>query len=331
MSPSAIIAAQSSSSQPANTTMKSALTLRLAEIKSQAFGMLLSSRLDNKDDDYSANFDALFGIDNGNGTSASSSANVSNSDQVYASLMASPVMENGLTATGRNPALFDPESAYQMMTNINARDVIYKAEFVTMQDMKSYLTAMQDVGEALGGTTASTDNAAIHERLQGFADAYNGWIDHFDEDLQANGLLSGTQAAQVAQWELERSVDDVFTGAEVGLHGMRELGLTIDPLSNRASVDHTRLDSILATNKTAAITTVQSFSANFSKAAELLNSSGNFVPTRLDNLDRAIDFINDNKQDLQAEFGLGDPAKPSGKVAQALATYDAVYGMKNAA
>jgi hypothetical protein len=144
-------------------------------------------------------------------------------------------------------------------------------------------------------------------------------------------MLSGTQAAQVAQWELERSVDDFFTGAEVGLHGMRELGLTVDPLTNRASVDHTRLDSILATNKTGAIATVQSFSANFARAAELLNSPGNFVPTRLDNLDRAIDFIKDNKQDLQAEFGLGDPAKPSGKVAQALATYDAIYGMKNAA
>ena len=328
MSSSAMISPNSSTSQPADTAMKSALTLRLAEIKSQTFGMLLASRMDSKDDDYSANFDALFGSDSAAG---SNSASTSNSDQVYASLMASPVMENGLTATGRNSALFDPESAYQMMTTINARDVTYKAEFVEMQDMKSYLASMEDVGRALGGVEATTDNASIHERLQGFADAYNGWIDRFDEDLQASGMLSGTQAAQVAQWELERSVDDFFTGAEVGLHGMRELGLTVDPLTNRASVDHTRLDSILATNKTGAIATVQSFSANFARAAELLNSPGNFVPTRLDNLDRAIDFIKDNKQDLQAEFGLGDPAKPSGKVAQALATYDAIYGMNNAA
>jgi hypothetical protein len=329
-----MISPQSSINRPADTAMKSALTLRLAEIKSQTFGMLLASRMDSKDDNYSGNFDALFGIDTGTSSSSSgssSSADTSNSDQVYASLMASPVMENGLTATGRNPALFDPESAYQMMTTINARDVTYKAEFVEMQDMKSYLTSMQDVGQALGGVVATTDNASIHQRLQSFSDAYNGWIDRFDEDLQANGLLSGTQAAQVAQWELERSVEDYFTGAEVGLHGMRELGLTVDPITNRASIDSVRLESILATNKTGAVATVQSFSANFAKAAELLNASGNFVPTRLDNLDRAIDYIKTNKQDLQAEFGLGDPAKPSEKVAQALATYDAIYGMKKTA
>ena len=54
MSSSAMISPNSSISPPADTAMKSALTLRLAEIKSQTFGMLLASRMDSKDDDYSA-------------------------------------------------------------------------------------------------------------------------------------------------------------------------------------------------------------------------------------------------------------------------------------
>ena len=74
------------------------------------------------------------------------------------------------------------------------------------------------------------------------------------------------------------------------------------------------------------IDTVQQFSANFAKSAELLNSSNNFIPNRLDNLDRVIDYIAENKTSLQAEFGLGDTARPSATVSKALAAYNRIYG-----
>jgi hypothetical protein len=76
------------------------------------------------------------------------------------------------------------------------------------------------------------------------------------------------------------------------------------------------------------LATVQEFSTNFAKSADLLNAEGNFIPRRLDNLNRVIDFIDNNKASLQAEFGLGDSAAPTGKVAQALAVYNAIYDMK---
>lgn len=284
----------------------SSLDLRIAEIKSQTFGLLLSSSSASDRDPESTNIDALLGIDDASAT---------------------PGQGGGLSLTGRNTALFDPESAYRMMTAINTKDVTYKAEYVEMHDMKAYLETMEEAGRRLGDIAGVSSNQEIHASLQRFADAYNDWIDRFDEELQSGGLLAGTQAAQVSQWELEQSVENIFNGVGEGVRGMPGLGFTTDPVSNRAGIDHAQLEAVLATNKAGVLATVREFGANFAKSAELLNAEGNFIPRRLDNLNRAIDFIDTNKASLQAEFGVGDAAAPSGKIAQALAVYNAIYGM----
>ncbi|UCV03585.1 hypothetical protein [Dechloromonas denitrificans] len=242
-----------------------------------------------------------------------------------AALLGNGSASNGLSASGRNTLLFDPESAYRMMTAINTKDVTYKAELSEMSDMKSYLTTLQQEAANLATIDSTTGNAEIEQRLQAFADAYNGWINRFDDDLEAGGLLAGTQAATVSQWELEQSVENFFNGAKDGLHGMGDLGLTIDPVTNLASLDSKRLNAVMASNKTGVISTIDEFSANFAKSAELLNSPGNFIPNRLDNLTRVIDYIDDHKAALQAEFGLGDVARPTGQVAKALASYNAIH------
>ena len=115
-------------------------------------------------------------------------------------------------------------------------------------------------------------------------------------------------------------------GASLGLQGLSDLGISIDPVTKLASLDTSRLDGVLASNKAGDVATVQEFSANFAKSAELLNSAGNFIPSRLGNLDRVIHYIADNKTALQEEFGLGDPAKPTGQVSQALAAYNSTSG-----
>lgn len=295
---------------PAKTAVRqggdfaSSLELRIAEIKSQTFAQLLSSTAAGNQDRSAANIDALLGIEDA---------------------PAMPGQGSGLSPAGRNTALFDPESAYRMMTTINAKDVTYKAEYAEMHDMQAYLETMQEAGRRLGEMAGVSGNEEIHATLQDFADAYNEWIDRFDDELQSGGLLAGTQAAQVSQWELEQSIENIFNGAGAGVRGMPGLGFTTDPVSNRASIDHAQLDAVLATNKAGALATVREFGANFAKSAELLNAEGNFIPRRLDNLNRAIDFIDNNKASLQAEFGLGDAAAPSGKIAQALAVYNAIH------
>lgn len=302
---SGIKTGQAFSTQALGGDFLSFLKERLADFKSQAMDVLLNGTSGTGGSDISS----LFG--KGNNTSGTFDALLANA---------------GLSAGGRNTALFDPESAYSMMTDINRKDVLYKAEFAEMTDMKEYVAAMQQEAGKLGTIDDSSSADDIRSRLQAFADAYNGWIDRFDEVLANGGLLAGTHAATVSQWELEKSIESIFNGAGSGVRGMGALGLEIDPVTNMASIDATRLDAVLAGNMNGAVNAIQEFSGNFAKSAELLNSEGNFIPNRMNNLARVIDYIDTNKASLQMEFGLGDTARPSGEVARALAAYQAMRG-----
>ncbi len=286
----------------------SSLAVRMASFQAQSVNTLLDSVFSGSK--ASNSFDIFTGT-SGSKTNASDSLSflgLSNNTQ-------------GLSASGRNLSLFDPESAYKMMSVINNKDVTYKAQFSEMSEMKSAVAAMQQAGQTLAGNGVSTDNEAIKAQLQAFATKYNDWINRFDPTVKSGGVLAGTQAAEISLYELEQSVENVFNGARDGLHGLRDLGFTIDQSTNLASIDTAKLDGVLAANKTGAINTLHEFSANFAKSAELLNSANNFIPNRLANLDRVIDYITDHKPELQTEFGLGDAAKPSSYVSKALAAY----------
>jgi flagellar capping protein FliD len=212
-----------------------------------------------------------------------------------------------------------------MMSVINTRDVSYKAQFSELSEMKTAVAGMQQAGQTLGSVSESLDSESIKTRLQAFADKYNEWITRFDGSVKSGGVLAGTQAAEVTLNELELSVENVFNGARDGFHGLRDVGLSIDESANLAVLDTTRLDAALASNRTGVINTLGEFGANFAKSAELLNSSNNFIPNRLANLDRVIDYIGDNRSALQAEFGIGDPATPSAQISRALAAYNQVH------
>lgn len=227
----------------------------------------------------------------------------------------------GLSASGRNTALFDPESAYRMMSVINNDEVSYKAQFAEMSEMKSWLGDIGQDAQGLGDISLTSSDDAIRASLQTFADEYNAWVTRFDAAMQSGGLLADTQAAQLSRYELKQSIDNMFNGAREGLHGLRDLGLSIDPASNLATLDRSKLDAVLANNRQGVVDTVQQFSAHFAKSAALLNADGNFIPNRLNNLSRVIAYIENNRASLQAEFGLGDAARPKGQVAQGLAAY----------
>lgn len=228
-------------------------------------------------------------------------------------------------AIGRNMALSDPKSAYGMMTEINRRDVHYKAQYAEMRAMGSELTDMEALGNDLVGTTLATANESIKSSLKNFVDQYNGWVKRFAPDIANGGLLADTQAAQVALHELQESVRGRFYGIKDGVHGLRDLGISIDLSSKLATLDSARLAGVLASNKQGVVDAMQEFGANFARSADLLNAEGNFMPRQFDNLQRVIRYIADNKSDLQAEFGTGDSAKPTGKIAEALAAYNQRY------
>lgn len=289
----------------ATDSFAASLSLRLAEFQSQTVSTLVSSVFNgNSSSDTSG---ALAGSAGGSATDPLSGLGGG---------------ANGLSASGRNTSLFDPESAYRMMSVINQKDVDYKAQFAELSEMKSELYEMRDEGEELNELGLATDNATIKQQLTEFVAEFNEWTQRFDADMKAGGILAGTQAAQVARYELRTSIENRFFGAADGLNGLRDLGITIDPVSKLASLDGAKLDAVLANNKQGVVNTLHDFGSNFAKSAGLLNSEGNFIPNRLNNLDRVIDYISANKASLQAEFGLGDAARPTGQLAQALAAYE---------
>ena len=293
----------------------SSLALRMAGAKSQSINILLGSALGGKK--ASSGTDFLTRL-----SGAQSGSQLGATDPL--SLLGLSTTTQGLSPSGRNLSLFDPESAYRMMSVINAKDVTYKAQFSELSEMETLVSGMQQAGQALGGVSALMDNEAIESQLQAFAAKYNDWVTRFDGTVKNNGLLAGTQAAEISLYELEQSVKNIFNGAKDGFHGMRDLGLNIDPNTKLATLDTSQLFAALGTNKTGAINALHEFGANFAKSAELLNSANNFIPNRLGNLDRVIDYITDHRSSLQAEFGLGDPAKPSAQVAKALAAYNQI-------
>jgi hypothetical protein len=293
----------------------SSLALRMAGAKSQSINILLGSALGGNK--ASSGTDFLTRL-----SGAQSGSQLGATDPL--SLLGLSTTTQGLSPSGRNLSLFDPESAYRMMSVINAKDVTYKAQFSELSEMETLVSGMQQAGQALGGVSALMGNEAIESQLQAFAAKYNDWVTRFDGTVKNNGLLAGTQAAEISLYELEQSVKNIFNGAKDGFHGMRDLGLNIDPNTKLATLDTSQLFAALGTNKTGAINALHEFGANFAKSAELLNSANNFIPNRLGNLDRVIDYITDHRSSLQAEFGLGDPAKPSAQVAKALAAYNQI-------
>ncbi|WP_300449721.1 flagellar filament capping protein FliD [Accumulibacter sp.] len=228
----------------------------------------------------------------------------------------------GLSPLGRNLRLNDPEAGYRMMSTINRRDVTYRAQFAELSALQAGVASLQPLGQMLAEVKAGDSAVDLKAKLQEFVGRYNEWIARFDETVKPGGLLAGTRAAEVSLYELEQSIENPFNGAMRGVHGLRDLGITIDETSNRARFDTAVFDSALARSRPAVLETIGEFGANFARSAQLLNESDNFIPRQLNNLDGVIDYFADHRPALQAEFGCGDPVQPTAKVAQALAAYE---------
>ena len=248
-----------------------------------------------------------------------------NADTSLPSLLNPGNEANGLSSTGRNLALFNPEAAYNLSTFINSRDVLYKAQFSELSQIKSGVSQLQIAGQGLGDISTNTQPAGVEALLQNFVGTYNHWRASFNADVQQGGLLEHVQAAEVSLNELEQSVSNRFFGAQDGVSGLRELGISIDPNTHFAALDSKQLAATLSANPQGAVNAIHEFSSNFAKSAALLNADNNFIPNQLNNLSRVIHYIDDHKVALTQEFGTGDPATPTGKVAQALAAYNQSY------
>ncbi|HTH39412.1 MAG TPA: flagellar filament capping protein FliD [Rhodocyclaceae bacterium] len=260
------------------------------------------------------------------GTTSEDSKKTSSSSSFSQILDSKMAGTTGSSTNGMNMSLNDPASGYNMMSFINNSEVQFKAQYSELSAMDTAVGTLETAGQQLGDKVdASTSNSDIKAQLQGFVDQYNSWIDRFGGDVKSGGILDGVQAGEASMFELEQNINNIFNGAADGIHGMGDLGITIDPTTKRATFDSSRLDSALASNKTGVVNAIDQFSANFAKSADLLNDDGNFIHNAMDNRSRAISYIENNKTSLQAEFGTGATASATGQVAQALAAYEKAH------
>ena len=297
-------------------------------LQSQMLSSLTNSAINAKSDD---TWDSVFSLLASNSTPLDQVPSGRLSPSLLSMLTQSSSINSshnikGISSAGFNMALADPESAYKMMTAINKRDIYYKIQVSELNQLKSSIAQMQDAGLSLGSIALSSGNDSIKLQLQTFVGQYNSWIQRVNPDLQPGGGLADTQAAQASQFELEQNINNRFFGIKDGVHGLSDLGITIDPNTRLATLETAKLDALLATNKQGAVDTLQEFGANFAKSASLLNSDGNFILKQLDNLNRAIHYIADNRDSLQQEFGTGDAIKPVAQITQALTAYNQIYG-----
>lgn len=137
-----------------------------------------------------------------------------------------------------------------MMTKINSLDATYKAQFAELSEMGGAVESLENAGESLGKAVTSTSDAnTIKSQLQTFVDRYNAWVKEFDGTVSAGGVLNGTQAAEVSLAELRIAVENRFNGAAQGVHGLSDLGITIDENTHLAMFDTSKLDSALSSNQ----------------------------------------------------------------------------------
>lgn len=301
------------------TSFAESMALSLAGFEAQAVGALSGSALGGASST-SDGVGSLLSLLKG---SASASGAVTGSGAAGAL--------GALSPTGRNLALFDPESAYGMMSLINKLEVKYKAQSAELDAMRDELGKLQQQGQGLASLDATSSDAGVRSAVQDFVGNYNAWVQRFDADMGKDGLLADTKAAQVARYEMANEVGNIFNGASAGVHGLADLGITLDPATGLASIDSAKFDAALAGNRSGTLTALQQFGGHVAQAAELLTSDGNFIANRQANLGRVIDYIDSNHSALQAEFGLGDEAQPSGAVAQALAAYERRHASQTAA
>jgi len=297
-----------------NTSPAHILTT-IAEVKAQTMVSLFGTDFDDADD-----FDGVFAKALLSQIPDMSSVSVG----VLSAFSLPKSAQAAMLHAGRNMALPDPESAYRMMSLINGKDALYKAQVHELSEMGSAVADMQQAGQRLSNIAAGHED--IEAGLKDFVARYNDWIKRFEPAVGGDGLLDGMQAAEISRYELEQSVRNMFIGVSEGLSGIDDIGVTVAS-DGTLSLDEAKLDAMLDSNMKAVVGATREFGASFARAAEMLSARNNFITNQLDNLNRAIRYIGDNHAAWQAEFGTGDAAQPAGQVAKALAAYKQAGGV----
>jgi hypothetical protein len=161
-------------------------------------------------------------------------------------------------------------------------------EHPEMARIKDGIAAIQAAGKSLEGVNTSTDTESIKANLQTFAARYNEWISRLDGITKSDTLQTDIQTANSSPNGIEQGVDKIFDAAKSGFQSLHDLGFSIDPYTNLASIDTSKLDALLASQKNIVTNSIHRFSTDFAKAIEPLNLASNLTPMPSAYLDKAL-------------------------------------------
>lgn len=286
------------SASPFNTAN---LSLSIQQIKAQTLQSLISF-------DSSSDASGLF-------------ASVPGTSDIFDKYFAAA--KNTVSETSDVPSGLDATQPFSqpgqnVVTVINRVDVSFKAQFSALSELKSTLALEQESADKLATIDAHTSNAEFKSKLMDFVATYNSGVRHIASEVAQGGVLEGSQEARRAQFATQRDIANPLIGAD---GGMSALGVSIDPRTGLASVNEAQLDAVLARDTDADVRTIVDFATTFSQTTTSLNSKGNQQDNQMNNLDRAIHWIADNRVEVQQEFGPGLLARPNAAFAKAAAAY----------
>ncbi len=232
-------------------------------------------------------------------------------------------MATPTTPTGLDASQPFSQPGQNVVTVLNRVEVSFKAQYAELGALKDSLSVQQTAAQAVGALDAGAANADIKTALANFVASYNAGVNRFAPDVAPGGILEGSHEAARARFATERDISYILTGNEVGVKGgLASLGIHTDPKTGLASINEAELDASLAKNKAIDIVALKDFAAAFTSTVATINATDHAQQRQLANLDRAVHWIEDNKADVQKEFGPGAAATPDPVFAKAAARYD---------
>jgi hypothetical protein len=243
-------------------------------------------------------------------------------DQVSASLRLTN-LPTSTTPTGLDASQSFSRPGQNMVTVLNRVEVSFKAQFSELGEMRKSLIGEQDAARKLSALGAQSPPADITLALDAFVASHNAGVKRFAPAVAKGGILEGSWAAARARFVTERDINYILNGSELGLKGgLAALGISADPTSGLASIDHAQLDAALAKDKGAAVSAITAFAGTFVSTVDYLNAPDHAQLRQMGNLERAVHWIDANRAAVQKEFGPGQAATPDEAFAKAAARYD---------
>ena len=242
-------------------------------------------------------------------------------DQFSASLRGNE-LATSTTPTGLDAAGSFSTPGQNMITVLNRVEVTFKAQFSELGEMRHSLVAEQGAARQLAGLTADSAKADIKAELAHFLETYNAGVNRFAPAVDKGGILEGSWEAARARFATQRDIGYVLNGSEVGIKGdLAKLGVTTDPKTGLAAIDQAKLDGALDKDPGHVVASLTAFANTFVTTVDFLNAKGHSQQRQMANLDRAVNWIGDNKAAVQKEFGPGAAATPNAAFAKAAGNY----------